>query len=143
MKSKLSCTKEVSWEMAHRLSFHQGLCKNLHGHTYKLQATFEVNKLYNGMIADFGDLKKILQKAVVERLDHTCWLNGKTDDTHIGTALKDLGLKLFYGNYEPTAENMVQQIAEWIEDELRDSNAVLTELRLYETSTSWVTLRRI
>ena len=145
MKTSLTCTKEVSWEMAHRLSFHHGLCKNLHGHTYKLQATFksESGKMQNGMIADFSSIKGVLQRAVVDKLDHACWLNGKTDDTHIGTALKDLGLKFLYTGFEPTAENMVAQIAAWIEDDIKDSDTILVELRLYETPTSWVTWRKI
>ena len=35
----ISITKEFKWAMCHRLQEHKGLCKNLHGHNYKLLLT--------------------------------------------------------------------------------------------------------
>ena len=61
-------TKEFTFDAAHKLDWHQGKCKNLHGHTYKLQVTVvgELNK--NGIVIDFGDLKNIVNNKVIEVL---------------------------------------------------------------------------
>jgi 6-pyruvoyltetrahydropterin/6-carboxytetrahydropterin synthase len=137
---EMTVTKEVSWDMSHRLSKHKGLCKNLHGHTYKLQATFGTpgGKLTDGMLADFKDIKNILEQAVVSKLDHGCLLDGRADDTKVGTALKELGLKLIYLDCEPTAENMVLQIANWIKEVNKNKDLILVKLKLWETPTSFV-----
>ena len=36
-KKMFKIAKEFSFDMAHMLDGHDGKCKNLHGHTYKLQ----------------------------------------------------------------------------------------------------------
>lgn len=68
----VTLSRTFSFEAAHRLPEHPGKCKNLHGHTY----TFEVRVLgpiqpETGMLVDFGQLKQVGDKIVVE-LDHTC-----------------------------------------------------------------------
>ncbi|MDR0941133.1 MAG: 6-carboxytetrahydropterin synthase, partial [Bacteroidales bacterium] len=42
---KVRITKEFTFDMAHALFEYDGLCRNIHGHTYKLQVTLkgEVN----------------------------------------------------------------------------------------------------
>ena len=78
---KTTITKEFQWDCAHRLfncnlseEENQnifGKCYNLHGHTYKLFVTISQleNKLTNGMIMNFTDMKKIVGE-VIERFDH-------------------------------------------------------------------------
>ncbi|WDC84441.1 6-carboxytetrahydropterin synthase [Caloramator sp. mosi_1] len=52
----LTVSKEFNFEAAHMLSEHQGDCKNLHGHSYKMivEVTGDIK---NGMVIDFKDLK--------------------------------------------------------------------------------------
>ena len=51
--------------MAHALYGYDGLCKNIHGHSYKLFVTVQGNPINDpshvkyGMVIDFSDLKKI------------------------------------------------------------------------------------
>lgn len=33
--------KQFRWEGAHRLPWHDGLCKNNHGHSYKMEASVD------------------------------------------------------------------------------------------------------
>ena len=56
----ITIAKDFIWQMSHRLTFHKGLCQNIHGHSYKLRVylTGETDK--NGMIIDFYDLEKII-----------------------------------------------------------------------------------
>ena len=37
----MKIAKEFRWEMGHRLPEHFGLCKNIHGHSYKMVVEFE------------------------------------------------------------------------------------------------------
>ena len=55
---------------AHSLRGYEGKCKNLHGHTWRVELTIESDRLDKiGMVADFAVLKKQL-KGFLEDLDH-------------------------------------------------------------------------
>jgi 6-pyruvoyltetrahydropterin/6-carboxytetrahydropterin synthase len=58
-----------SFVAAHRLketpSLKTGKCKNLHGHTYFVTIQIETDRLVDGMVIDFGELKEI-----INQLDH-------------------------------------------------------------------------
>ena len=66
--SKIRITKEFTFETGHALYGHDGKCKNIHGHSYKLSVTvlgkpvLDSNGPKFGMIMDFSDLKKIVKK---------------------------------------------------------------------------------
>lgn len=53
----MSIRKEVTLHCSHKLPNHKGKCKNLHGHSYKVNLVFygEVNEK-TGMVMDFGDI---------------------------------------------------------------------------------------
>lgn len=63
--------RSVTFEAAHVLPWHPGACRNLHGHGYRLEVAVEGPIDEHGMVADFGDVKAVLQRAVVDRYDHT------------------------------------------------------------------------
>ena len=71
----ITITKEFHVEAAHFLPDHPGLCKNLHGHSYKMLVTVShANKKYDPdtkMAIDFGTLKAIVNKYIVDRVDHS------------------------------------------------------------------------
>lgn len=57
--------KDLTIEMGHRLQNHTGKCRNLHGHSYKIEVTVESEKLHNvghkeGMVEDYYSLKQAL-----------------------------------------------------------------------------------
>ncbi len=57
---------------AHYLKGYEGKCKNLHGHSWKIEATIMAEELDNiGMVVDFTILKGKL-KEILEKLDHDC-----------------------------------------------------------------------
>ena len=61
---------ETHFSAAHRLRNYKGLCENLHGHNWKVEATVCSEKLDNaGMVIDFNLLKQ-KTKAIVDVLDH-------------------------------------------------------------------------
>lgn len=68
MKTKVA--KEFKWSMSHRLPFHQGVCRNIHGHTYKLRVTVEGEVDSNGILIDFYDLDSAVLP-LIKKLDHS------------------------------------------------------------------------
>lgn len=108
-------TKAFVFDSCHYLPYHNGKCKYLHGHTYHLEVTVKdrIDK-DTGMVIDFGELKKIVQKNVVDVLDHSFF--------------NDL---IPY----PTCEFMVQ----WIWKQLSEIKG-LYRIKLYETDGSYCVL---
>ncbi len=83
----MKIAKEFRWEMGHRLPEHFGLCKNIHGHSYKMLVEFEGELDKNGMIIDYYDVEKIINP-IIEKLDHAFMVN-KDDKIVLGVFRKD------------------------------------------------------
>lgn len=64
-------TRTFSFEAAHQLKWHSGACKNLHGHSYKLEVTVAGELDDNGIVIDFSDLRAVVDEVVIDRFDHT------------------------------------------------------------------------
>jgi len=63
-------TVEDTFDAAHQLRGYEGPCENLHGHTWKVRATFSGGKLNKlGMLVDFKEIKAAL-KEVLSAFDH-------------------------------------------------------------------------
>jgi 6-pyruvoyltetrahydropterin/6-carboxytetrahydropterin synthase len=57
---------------AHFLRGYQGLCQNLHGHTWRVEVTISSAKLNElGLVFDFREIKKTLREFLAA-MDHTC-----------------------------------------------------------------------
>ena len=138
--SKVRVTKEFNFEMAHALWDYDGLCKNLHGHSYKLFATVigvpiaEKSSTKLGMVIDFGDLKKIVKNTIVDVFDHSVVLN-KNAPTKDFIHTKQMFDRIHLLDYQPTCENMVVDFAMQIKG-LLPAGVELYSLKLYETATS-------
>lgn len=109
---KFVISKRFTFEAAHNLVWHEGKCRNIHGHSYVLMV-FAVGDLdSNGVIMDFGDLKKLVNDVVIDVHDHK-YLNE------------------LYEN--PTAELM----AGFILQKLNEEDERIFKVRLYETESSY------
>jgi len=141
-------SKEFKWCMSHRLENHERLCKNVHGHNYKMVVYVETldgkevdNKLTNeGMVCDFTYLKKIVNEIIVDRFDHAFVYNEK-DKTNTEIAnflICQINQKVLPLPVRTTAEKM----SEWIYNELNKHFNVLNinlkcdKIELYETDES-------
>lgn len=116
----LSITKLFEFEAAHFLPGYQGKCKNLHGHSYKLEVEISIKDksfLKNFMIIDFSNFKDIVNNVVIDILDHS----------NLNEILSD-----------PTAEKIVGWIVDSLSPIFNDKRIKLTRVRLWETSTSYV-----
>lgn len=109
--------RSFAFEAAHRLPRHPGACRELHGHSYRLVVTVDrpVDR-ESGLAIDFSQLKAIVTREVLERLDHR-YLNDLIDN--------------------PSAE----VIAEWIWRRLAEPLPGLVEVELGETASCAVVYR--
>ena len=139
--SIIKITKQFSFEMAHALRNYDGLCRNIHGHSYKMDITLAGQPLQdesspkNGMVMDFGDLKRLVNEEVISLLDHALVLNAKTD-AQLVEVLKQNYEKIVIVDFQPTTENLLNFIAGKIQTRLPD-DVKLTCVRLRETDTSY------
>jgi 6-pyruvoyltetrahydropterin/6-carboxytetrahydropterin synthase len=124
---ELTITKIFSFCYAHKLPEYKGKCANIHGHGATLEV--EIKKapigtiVYDGMIMDFGDIKFIIQKEVVNVMDHK-YLN--EDVQH-------------FIKVSPTAENIVEWIVCQLGPIFTDG---LARVCFYETPTSYAEWKR-
>ena len=135
-------TKIFTFETAHVLYNYDGKCKNMHGHSYKLFVAVKGNPINdidnpkNGMVVDFGDIKKIVKEEIVDVWDHAVLLNALTPHKELGEDLASKGHKVIECNYQPTCENMLYDIAAKINKHL-PSHVQLAYLKLHETENSY------
>ena len=139
--NQIRVTKEFRFEAAHALKGYDGACKNIHGHSYELSVTVigtpvtdrQSTKL--GMVMDFGDLKKIIQKQIVDPFDHALLLNSELQQAELqkfGEPFTNMVLL----PYQPTSENFLLDFAKRIRDFL-PPGIFLHSLRLRETANSY------
>ncbi len=139
---KIRITKHFDFETAHALYGYDGKCKNIHGHSYQLYVTIigtpisDANHVKNGMVLDFGDLKKIVKSEIVDIFDHATVLNENSPHKELAEKIKPHSPKVLLVDYQPTSENMLVDFAEKISDRLPNS-VTLHSLKLYETNNSY------
>lgn len=121
----MKIAKRFRWEGAHRLPWHDGLCKNLHGHSYSMFVEIEGEPDDRGLLMDFKDLKKCLS-SLVDAWDHgTVVYEG---DTELLTVVQQKNWKHYVLPYDSTAENMCIYAADYL---INNSRAVLEAHRIH------------
>ena len=140
--AKIRLTKEFTFESAHALDGYDGLCREIHGHSYRLFVTIkgepvsEEDNPQLGMVMDFGDLKRIVNREIVERLDHSFVLRNSEQNVELQAVLGAKFQKIVVVDYQPTCENMLADFAARLQKAL-PSSVELFSLRLHETATSF------
>jgi 6-pyruvoyltetrahydropterin/6-carboxytetrahydropterin synthase len=132
-------TKQFRFEMAHALTGHDGPCRNIHGHSYRLSVTVTGKPSENagdpkyGMVMDFGELKKIVESEIVSQLDHALVLNETDKDL---LKISNPGQRIVYVPFAPTCEMLLTEFHNRISAKL-PPHIKLSALRLDETATSY------
>ena len=107
---------------AHLIRGHEGKCKNLHGHTWKIEVTITKDRLNDlGMVADFAVLKRQLRE-VLDPIDHVC--------------LNELS---FFKEAVPTTENIARYVYAHFKEMIKPLD--IRQVRVWESDTSSVTYR--
>ncbi|ABP65858.1 6-pyruvoyl tetrahydropterin synthase and hypothetical protein [Caldicellulosiruptor saccharolyticus DSM 8903] len=112
--------KIFKFDAAHNLTKYHGKCERLHGHTYKLVVTVKGKLDEQDMVIDFALLKDIVQKEVIDILDHA-YLNDIIEN--------------------PTAENIAKWIWQRLYDKIKAQNSTLYEVEVWETEDSGAVYR--
>lgn len=153
----LLVTKEFKWDCAHLLDGHLGLCKNLHGHTYKMEVSVSrVNPSQDkgvpgdvinggpsdGMVIDFKDLKDVVEELIVNPMDHALICDICSCDPFeqelLGLCHKHQK-KVYQVAYRPTAENMVRDFFHRLNAYAHEKDLTwkVDRIKLWETPTSY------
>jgi len=140
--SNIRITKQFSFETGHALYGYDGKCKNVHGHSYRLDVTVigkpisDNSNVKFGMVIDFGDLKKIVKEEIVDVFDHATVFNKNTPHVELAKELEARDHNVLLVDYQPTSEMMVVDFASKIKNRL-PNNIYLHSLKLQETATSF------
>lgn len=134
--------KEFHWEMGHRLPFHDGLCKNIHGHSYRaeIELTGPLNE--NGMVIDFYVLS-LLVKPIIEELDHSFMVNDQ--DTLLTNFLEEHSFKATVVEFYSTAENIAGYLCDRIIKTLESIQHTidLIAVTVWETEKASATVKKV
>lgn len=131
---RIRCTRRLEFDAAHRVMEHESKCRNLHGHRYVIEASFEAKQLDTlDRVIDFGVIKERLGAWIDEHWDHTTILN--TRDRVLGEAITaQTNQRIYYIEGNPTAEKMAEYLLNSVCPRLfSDADVRCTKLRLYET----------
>ncbi len=135
----LQLTKIFQFETAHAISGYEGLCRNIHGHSYELHVTVRARNLKAGFIdkpgflVDFKEIKAVVKEEIVNYFDHRLFVSAAYLASH--PSIADLE-NLEVWDYEPSAENILLFILEKLNRAFPEQ-IYIHNMRLYETSTSY------
>jgi len=69
-------TRRLEFDAGHRIPHHESQCRHLHGHRYAIEVTVSGDVIVDdrdpeqGMVADFGGIKALIQHHIVAPWDH-------------------------------------------------------------------------
>lgn len=142
MMNVIRVTKLFTFEAAHTLDNYDGACREIHGHSYRLSVTVKGTPCHdeqspkNGMVVDFGALKAIVNRLIIDRLDHSLIIRSSERNAQLIESLHKRFSRIETVDYQPTCENMISHFAEMLSAAM-PSGIELHSLRLYETATSY------
>lgn len=136
--------KQFRWEAAHRLPYHNGACRSLHGHSYRM--TVEVEGLVGEgeMVLDFQVIKRMVAP-LVEAWDHATLV--AAHDEELLRIVQAVGWKHFVFSADTTSEHLAQYVADHLGVEhgerLGKAGVRRVRVRLAETETCYAEAERL
>jgi 6-pyruvoyltetrahydropterin/6-carboxytetrahydropterin synthase len=139
-------TRIFTFDSGHRVMNEKFKCFNLHGHTYKIEATWQFNTMKSiGYAVDFKEIKRLFGQFIDDYLDHGFIANPQ-DKNYIDVCEEEnskIWLMSLNGmEYcNPTAENIAKEIY-MIADYLVHDYKVglrIKDIKLWETPNCFVT----
>ena len=130
----VTVTKTIKFDAAHVLTNHEGLCKNLHGHTYRVDVSVtQAQGDASDMVIDFKDLKRIASEVICERFDHAIVYNTESEgEREIAAVVERYGMRTVAIPFRSTAENL----AKLFYGELKARIPGLSAVKVWETADS-------
>lgn len=133
----MKITKIFTFDSSHMLDGHDGKCRNLHGHTYKLEVSVSDGLIESGaktgMVIDFADLKTLVKQTVIQPFDHAFIYHGENGrESQIAALLEGWQMKTLRLNRRTTAENLALEIY----GRLKQTGLPVCSVKLWETPES-------
>ena len=130
---------EHSFDSAHFLSQYVGKCANIHGHRWRVEVEVQSETLgqsgqLNGMVIDFGDLKKDV-KAMVDFYDHALIIEEGSMRDETLNCLNGDGFNIIMVDFRTTAENF----AAFFFNVMKGKGYNVKRTTIYETPTNSAT----
>lgn len=122
-------SSESAFDAAHFLTNYEGKCKNIHGHRWRIVAEVK-GELNNGMLIDFGILKKDL-KNLCDYFDHSFIVEKNSLKDELLNMLKEQFL-IREVSFRTTAENFSKYFFESLQKKGYD----VVSVSVYETPTN-------
>lgn len=116
--------KQFTFHAAHQLPNHDGLCRNLHGHTYQVEVyatgriSTEAGSAREGMVLDFTELKNVYREHIEPFVEHQ-----NLNDTL------------------PVPVTTAENIACWMYEAFHKELPQVIGVKIWETPTSWVEVK--
>ena len=160
----MSVTKELKWEMAHRLCGYDGLCAHVHGHSYRAMVTLKSRASSSllgtpekqsghlqpdGMLLDFKVIKEQIGKWIDDNWDHA--FMGYAGDPVTSAILSTPPVGPLAGSnprviavpWNPTAENMAHYLLTNFSEKFNTPTVYLASVTIYETCTACATAEAV
>lgn len=123
-------TRWLEFDAGHRVQRHNGKCRMLHGHRYKVGVVLAANAIDDvGVVEDFGNLKRDFGGWIDEHFDHG-FIFEEGDPWGRAIARQEVfyDQKLYFLPYAATAEGIARHLYEtWIQREQRIVKVVVYE----------------
>ena len=138
-------TRRLEFDAGHRIPNHASLCRHLHGHRYAIEVTISgdvvttAGDAEQGMVADFGGIKALMNKYVVEPWDHAFLAYAKDAPVIDFLATIPQHRTVFF-DAPPTAEHLAQAALKILVKACAESYGPrirIEQVRLYETPNCW------
>ena len=130
----MKATRYHDISCGHRVYGHEGKCRHLHGHNYRIHFTCESTTLdHVGRVVDFTVIKERLCNWVEEMWDHRflIWKEDPMCEVLLNRTPESIVLLPF----NPTAENMARFLVETVAPvELNGTGVHLTAVTIEETA---------
>ncbi|MDR2880951.1 MAG: 6-carboxytetrahydropterin synthase QueD [Azoarcus sp.] len=143
-------TRRLEFDAGHRIPDHDSQCRHLHGHRYMIEISIEgrvvdaPGSTDNGMVMDFGEIKRIAWEKVVSQWDHA-FLVWREDKCVVDFLASLPNHKTVIFNRVPTAENLAAAAFRILDTAYRDAcgdTLRLERVRLFETPNCWADATR-
>lgn len=153
-------TRSLEIDMGHRVTNHDGKCKSLHGHRYKIvvdiRGSLHTGGSQEGMVLDYGVVKRVMMEKIDAIFDHgtTLWSEDPLVGHELGPIYDGLRAKAAKWGYVandtgwkwgklvlmhkvPTAENLAELWFRILQDDLErflhDFDSRLYSVTVWET----------
>lgn len=119
--------------MGHRVVGHEGKCRHLHGHNYRIHFTCTAEGLDElGRVIDFGIIKQLLCEWLEREWDHKMMI--WEQDPYLNSLLELCERDLIIVPFNPTAEQMAEYLVMVVgPEQLKGTGVTLRSVRIEET----------